>query len=47
MCWPAPVLAAALPHSNLVARRATALRPDVERMLRAMGGRMPGDAFSL
>jgi NitT/TauT family transport system substrate-binding protein len=52
---PAPVLAAAIPHANLVARRAAGARADVERMLTAMagpdmariGGRLPDDGFYL
>jgi len=52
---PAPLLAASIPHSNLVARPAQAARADIERMLSAMagpgmakiGGRLPGDGFYL
>lgn len=52
---PAPLLAASIPHSNLVARPAAEARADVERMLNAMagpdmariGGSMPDDAFYL
>lgn len=52
---PAPVLAASIPYSNLVARPAAEARADVERMLAAMagpemeriGGAMPEDAFYL
>ncbi len=52
---PAPLLAASIPHSNLVARAATEARPDVERMLTAMagenmdliGGKLPDDGFYL
>ena len=52
---PAPVLAASIPHCNLVARPASEARADIERMLRAMagddmkriGGAMPGDGFYL
>ena len=50
---PAPLLAASIPNSNLVARPATEARADIERMLAAMagedltrsGGAMPDDAF--
>lgn len=52
---PAPLLAASIPHSNLVARPAAEARDDVERMLSAMagadlakiGGKLPGDGFYL
>ncbi|MEJ8570346.1 ABC transporter substrate-binding protein [Microbaculum marinum] len=52
---PAPLLAASIPHSNLVARPASDARVDVERMLTAMagddmariGGKLPDDAFYL
>jgi len=52
---PAMILAASVPHSNLVARPAPEARADVERMLAAMagddvdriGGRLPDDAFYL
>ncbi|SCM76204.1 putative sulfonate/nitrate transport system substrate-binding protein [uncultured Pleomorphomonas sp.] len=52
---PAPLLAASIPHSNLVARPASEARGDVERMLTAMagdnmgriGGKLPDDAFYL
>ncbi|MEM8663251.1 MAG: ABC transporter substrate-binding protein [Pseudomonadota bacterium] len=52
---PAPLLAASIPHSNLVARPAKEARADVERMLSAMagadmarlGGKMPDDGFFL
>jgi len=52
---PAPLLAASIPHGNLVARPAAEARPDIERMLTAMagpdmariGGRLPDDAFYL
>lgn len=52
---PAPLLAASIPHSNLVARPASEARADVERMLTAMagedmariGGKLPDDAFYL
>lgn len=52
---PAPLLAASIPNSNLVARPATEARTDIERMLAAMagpdlariGGAMPDDAFYL
>lgn len=52
---PAPLLAASVPHSNLVARPATEAKADVERMLTAMtgadmaaiNGRLPDDAFYL
>lgn len=50
---PAPVLAAAIPHSALVARPAGAIRADIEAMLTLMaerdaaiiGGRLPDDGF--
>ncbi len=50
---PAPVLAASIPFSNLVARPASEARADIERMLTAMagpdmariGGALPDDAF--
>lgn len=52
---PAPLLAASIPHSNLVARPASDARADIERMLTAMagedmkaiGGALPGDEFYL
>ncbi|MEM1427900.1 MAG: ABC transporter substrate-binding protein [Pseudomonadota bacterium] len=52
---PAPLLAASIPSSNLVARPAAEARADIERMLTAMsgpdferiGGALPGDAFYL
>jgi len=52
---PAPLLAASVPHANLVARPASEARADIERMLTAMagadmariGGRLPDDAFYL
>ncbi|AVO37961.1 ABC transporter substrate-binding protein [Pukyongiella litopenaei] len=52
---PAPLLAASVPHCNLVARPAAEARGDVERMLTAMagadmariGGKLPDDAFYL
>ncbi len=52
---PAPLLAASVPSSNFVARRATEARADIERMLTAMagedfariGGALPDDAFYL
>ena len=52
---PAPLLAASVPHSNLVARPAAEARADVERMLAAMAGpdlaaiagKMPDDDFYL
>lgn len=52
---PAPLLAASVPHSNLVARPAAEARADIERMLTAMtgadmaavNGRLPDDAFYL
>lgn len=52
---PAPLLAASVAHSNLVARPAAEARPDIERMLTAMGapdfenlgGGLPDDGFYL
>ncbi|PVB62357.1 ABC transporter substrate-binding protein [Labrenzia sp. 011] len=52
---PAPLLAASIPHSNLVARPAREARADIERMLEAMagenkariGGKLPDDGFYL
>ncbi|ABV92239.1 putative sulfonate/nitrate transport system substrate-binding protein [Dinoroseobacter shibae DFL 12 = DSM 16493] len=52
---PAPLLAASIPNSNLVARPANEARADIERLLAAMagpdlariGGAMPDDAFYL
>lgn len=52
---PAPLLAASVLHSNLVARPAAEARADIERMLTAMagpdlariGGLLPDDAFYL
>lgn len=52
---PAPILAAAIPHARLTARRASPARAQIERMLGVMaeadiarlGGRMPDDAFYL
>jgi NitT/TauT family transport system substrate-binding protein len=52
---PAPLLAASVPHCNLVAHPAREARGDVERMLTAMtgptferiGGGLPDDAFYL
>lgn len=52
---PAPLIAASVPHCNLVARPAAEARADVERMLKAMagpdmakiGGSLPDDAFYL
>ena len=52
---PAPLLAASIPHSNLVARVARQARPDIERMLSTMtgadmaaiNGRLPDDGFYL
>ncbi len=52
---PAPLLAASIPHSNLVARAASEARADIERMLRTMtgadmaaiNGRLPDDGFYL
>jgi NitT/TauT family transport system substrate-binding protein len=53
--FPAPLLAASIPSSNLVARPAAEARADIERMLTAMagpdleriGGAMPGADFYL
>lgn len=50
---PAPVLAAAIPHSALVARAAGSVRADIEAMLSLMaendaaiiGGQLPDDGF--
>lgn len=50
---PAPVIAAAIPHSNLVVRRASEARGDITALLNALaaqdprliGGKLPGDAF--
>lgn len=50
---PAPVLAASIPHSNLIARPATEARPAIEAMLTLMaerdpailGGGLPDDGF--
>lgn len=52
---PAPILAASLATSNLVAIRASAARPDIEAMLLALaeaddaiiGGKLPDDGFYL
>ena len=52
---PAPLLAASVPHCNLVARPAAEARADIERMLTAMarddmsriGGQLPDDRFYL
>lgn len=52
---PAPLLAASIPHCNLVARPATEARADIERMLTTMtgtdmaaiNGRLPDDGFYL
>jgi NitT/TauT family transport system substrate-binding protein len=52
---PAPLLAASIPHCNLVARPATDARDDIERMLSAMagynmkkiGGKLPDQEFYL
>lgn len=52
---PAPLLAASVPHCNLVARPASDARADIERMLTAMagpdmariGGNLPDDQFYL
>ena len=52
---PAPILAASLAASNLVARRARAARPDIEAMLSTLsqadtgivGGKLPDDGFYL
>jgi len=38
LAMPAPLLAASVPHSNLVARPALEARADIERMLAAMSG---------
>lgn len=51
--FPAPVLAASIPNSRLVARPASAARPDIEAMLKLMaetdpdliGGTLPDDGF--
>lgn len=53
--FPAPVLAASIPSSNLVAIRARAARPAIEAMLSLLAerdpaiiaGRLPGDGFYL
>ena len=50
---PAPVLAASIPHSALVARPAGSIRAEIEAMLSLMaetdaaiiGGRLPDDGF--
>lgn len=50
---PADVVAASIPHSNLVVRRARAAREDLETLYRSLieedarlvGGRLPGDGF--
>lgn len=50
---PAPLLAASVPHCNLVARNAVEARADIERMLKAMagkdmariGGKLPDNKF--
>ncbi len=50
---PAPVLAASIPHSALVARTASSIRADIEAMLSLMastdaaiiGGKLPDDGF--
>lgn len=50
---PEPILAASIPHSRLVARPASALRPEIEAMLGLMaehdpaiiGGKLPGAEF--
>lgn len=50
---PGPVLARAVPFSNLVAQLASAARPDLEKMFvalaegdaRIIGGKLPGDGF--
>ncbi|MCJ8336507.1 MAG: ABC transporter substrate-binding protein [Epibacterium sp.] len=55
MTGAAPMLAASVPHCNLVARNAAEAREDVERMLSAMagedlkkiGGKLPDDGFYL
>jgi NitT/TauT family transport system substrate-binding protein len=52
---PAPLLAASIPHSKLVARAAAGARADIERMLTimtgpgmaAISGRLPDDGFYL
>ena len=52
---PSPVIAAAIPHSRLVARPASGARAEIEAMLTAMagdgmeriGGRMPDDGLYL
>ncbi|MCG8460745.1 MAG: hypothetical protein MI919_31055, partial [Holophagales bacterium] len=52
---PAMLLAASVPHCNLVARPASEARADIERMLTAMagpdlkkiGGKLPDDGFYL
>ena len=52
---PAPVIAASIPASNLVATRASEARPQIEAMLATLsdadpgliGGRMPDDGFYL
>ena len=52
---PAPILAASLASSNLVATRASAARPDIEAMLSTLaeadaaiiGGKLPDDGFYL
>lgn len=52
---PLPVIERAIPHSNLVARRARDARPDLERMFgliaendpAVIGGRLPPDGFYL
>lgn len=52
---PAPVIAASIPTSNLVAMRASAARPQIEAMLAMLsdadpaliGGRLPDDGFYL
>jgi len=52
---PAPLLAASIPHSNLVSRPATEARADVDRMLTTMtgadmaaiNGRLPDNSFYL
>lgn len=52
---PAPLLAASVPHSNLVARPAAEARTEIERMLSAMAGpdhkaiagKLPDDGFYL
>lgn len=50
---PAPILAAAIPHSRLVAKPASEIRPAIEEMLNLMakgdaaiiGGKLPDDGF--